>query len=102
MLPEGSPEILGSGGDHVISGYFKNHTLQARSIASQMKVEELLKLTESKILSILEAMMKMDMVEIRKGGKYKVISRIMGLLLASIAVELITTGIISIILAANL
>ncbi|EQD46815.1 multiple antibiotic resistance protein marC, partial [mine drainage metagenome] len=31
-----------------------------------------------------------------------VVSRIMGLLLASIAVELITTGIISIILAANL
>ncbi len=33
-----------------------------------------MKLTEPKILSILEAMMKMDMVEIRKGGKYKVIS----------------------------
>ena len=35
----------------------------------------LLKITESKIYAILEALSKMDMIEIKKGGKYKVISQ---------------------------
>ena len=36
--------------------------------------EEMLKITEARILAFLEALSKMDMVEIKKGGKYKVIS----------------------------
>ena len=35
----------------------------------------LLKITESKIYAILEALSKMDMIEIKKGGKYTVISQ---------------------------
>ena len=36
--------------------------------------EEMLKITEARILAFLEALSKIDMVEIKKGGKYKVIS----------------------------